>query len=99
MWLCGGIGMRVHGKCLMMLVLIDWHHYLKEGLISGGDCNVCTMVGVSMAPETANLFLRHPQMALRYFTLIFPFFLFFIIFIADLLVFSEILFQLLSQHS
>ena len=65
-WWCGGTGMRVLGRCLLILVLIGWLHYLKEGLISGVGCSVCTMVGALMALVTASSSLRHPQMALRY---------------------------------
>ena len=53
------------GRCLMICVLIDWLLFLKGGLISGADCSVSTMAGVSMAPATENSFLRHHRMVLR----------------------------------
>jgi hypothetical protein len=57
--------MRIHGKSLVMLVLIGWLHYLKEELINGEGCSVCTMVGVSMVLVTANSSLKHHQMVLQ----------------------------------
>jgi hypothetical protein len=48
-----------------MLVLIGWLHYLKEELINGEGCSVCTMVGVSMVLVTANSSLKHHQMVLQ----------------------------------
>ncbi|CAN1774851.1 hypothetical protein LINPERHAP1_LOCUS13114 [Linum perenne] len=65
-WWRGGIGTKVHGRCSTICVLTDWLHFLKGGLISGGGCNVCIMVGVLMALESVSSFLRLLWMALRY---------------------------------
>ncbi|KAL4611958.1 hypothetical protein ACB092_08G163700 [Castanea dentata] len=65
MWLCGGIGMRKLGKCLMIGVLIGWLHCLMGELINGAGCSVRTMVGVLMILVTASSSLKHLLMALR----------------------------------